>query len=869
MSSSIVACDATTNLRVEKFCTKKASTIDELLSVLISLSTVQGEPRDNMLTMGYKRGTYVRPVGDHPFYQNSMAVFVQSAIFEALHELIGSDLMLHLMKNLSLFIKEGSCFMQVTGKPINEVLKDVKKPSIDGKELVSRKITGVVGHDKRWCFPVDHVMEKSPCSTIGARALMKEIFTSDQTSKYLEESVEDFVLFLRRHKSCPFKKLLVNICPESKSLESVPFHQLKLFTRAVLKRAVPMKLWGCRKNLSAFDSSVERYLSLRKGENMSVHNVMNGIRVSECGFVKLPARKTGHRIPQSLSLKREDLVRKFFVWLMNCYVVPLLRNCFTITESVPTRNRLLYYRRGDWDNAQTSAVQELRKTMLLPLPQTEAEKRVASRRSLKAPLRFIPKASGVRPVMNMTAKVNPPEGYPHEERSVNEMLTFVDSVLTYECRRCPELLGGCVMDYGEIFRKLSAFKESHRSEQRPLIVVRLDFSKCYDRFDQKKMMEILKEVIKEDEYNIRKFIEMKTNLNNNIVYKHKKPAAPIEDNRSFPVFLKENISDEKMKNTVAVDKMFYNSVPRAKIIEDLWKHIRGNVVQLSSSQYFLQKCGIAQGSKIAPTLCHLYLGHMERTKVPDVFSDPDTLLMRWIDDPLLLTYDQQLAKRYLTAMLEEDPIYKCKINVEKCLVNFDAVTSTGEPIKKLSDEETSIPWCSLFINIATFDVRFDYSRCESFEDIKNSLKYDTSRKPGENMFKCLKFALQTKLHQLFLDPKINCVRTIETNVRECFTYFIRRMDAMVSELPPATQAHRNPEFFLRSMDEIFETYYQLASRFLPHDITREKVHSLFYQAVLEFIKRKTVRFLLLLFIIATVVLREESECASRGARENS
>ena len=117
--------------------------------------------------------------------------------------------------------------------------------------------------------------------------------------------------------------------------------------------------------------------------------------------------------------------------------------------------------------------------------------------------------------------------------------------------------------------------------------------------------------------------------------------------------------------------------------------------------------GVAQGSKISPTLCHLYLGHMERTKVPDVFSDPDSLLMRWIDDPLLSTYNSQLAKRYLTAMLEEDSTYKCKINVEKCLVNFVAVTSTGEQIKKLSDEETLIPWCSLLINKTTLDVRFD------------------------------------------------------------------------------------------------------------------------------------------------------------------
>lgn len=78
------------------------------------------------------------------------------------------------------------------------------------------------------------------------------------------------------------------------------------------------------------------------------------------------------------------------------------------------------------------------------------------------------------------------------------------------------------------------------------------------------------------------------------------------------------------------------------------------------------------------------------------------------------------------------------------------------------------------------------------KDMRNSLKYDISSNPGKNMMQCLKFALQTKLHQLFLDPKINSMQTVATNVRECFTYFIRRMDAMVSELPPGKSCFFQP-----------------------------------------------------------------------------
>jgi hypothetical protein len=54
-------------------------------------------------------------------YENNMVAHVQSPVFEELHGLIGSDLMVHLLKDLSLFVKTGSCYLQVAGCPVNEV----------------------------------------------------------------------------------------------------------------------------------------------------------------------------------------------------------------------------------------------------------------------------------------------------------------------------------------------------------------------------------------------------------------------------------------------------------------------------------------------------------------------------------------------------------------------------------------------------------------------------------------------------------------------------------------------------------------------------------------------------------------------------
>jgi telomerase reverse transcriptase len=120
--------------------------------------------------------------------------------------------------------------------------------------------------------------------------------------------------------------------------------------------------------------------------------------------------------------------------------------------------------------------------------------------------------------------------------------------------------------------------------------------------------------------------------------------------------------------------------------------------------------GIAQGSKISPILCNLYLGHMEREIFPDVLCDKDSLLMRWMDDPLLLTYDLELAKRYLTTTLELDPAYNCEVSVEKCLVNFDIPAKMK--MKELPECDCWIPWCGILINKVTLEVKYDYSKTQ-------------------------------------------------------------------------------------------------------------------------------------------------------------
>ncbi len=99
-------------------------------------------------------------------------------------------------------------------------------------EWIKRLIPPAIGKDKTRCFPRDNVMEKTPCSPQGARVLMKEIFQG-KGFKSLGDAVDNFVTFLKRHKSCPMKKLLNEYCPtdggsydENGKIKDVPYPQV-------------------------------------------------------------------------------------------------------------------------------------------------------------------------------------------------------------------------------------------------------------------------------------------------------------------------------------------------------------------------------------------------------------------------------------------------------------------------------------------------------------------------------------------------------------------------------------------------------------------------------------------------------------------
>ena len=119
--------------------------------------------------------------------------------------------------------------------------------------------------------------------------------------------------------------------------------------------------------------------------------------------------------------------------------------------------------------------------------------------------------------------------------------------------------------------------------------------------------------------------------------------------------------------------------------------------------------GIAQGSILSTLLCGYFYSDMEKTQLTEITQDSDSLLLRWVDDFLLITPQSALAVQFLDVMHAGIPEYGCCINPDKTMVNFDAATADGKQVKRISQGDR-FPWCGYLLDTVTLEVRSDLSR---------------------------------------------------------------------------------------------------------------------------------------------------------------
>ncbi|XP_052644354.1 telomerase reverse transcriptase isoform X1 [Harpia harpyja] len=592
--------------------------------------------------------------------------------------------------------------------------------------------------------------------------------------------------------------------------------QVYIFVRECLERVIPAELWGSNHNKCRFLKNVKVFISMGKFAKLSLQELMWKMRVNDCMWLRLV--KGDHFVPAYEHCFREELLAKFLYWLMDTYVVELLRSFFYITETMFQKNMLFYYRKFIWGKLQNIGIRNhFARVHLRALSSEEIEAvRQKNYVPMASKLRFIPKANGLRPIVKVSGVVEA-RAFSRESREkkmhhYNTRLKNLFSVLNYERTINTSFIGSSVFGKDDIYKTWKKFvtKVLESDGEIPhFYYVKADVSRAYDTIPHNKLVEVISRILNPEKrtvYCIRRYAVIMITTSGKAKRFYRRHVSTFKDfmpdMKQFVSQLQENAS---LQNAIIVEQSLTFNETSSSLFTFFLQMIQNNILEIGS-RYYLQCCGIPQGSILSTLLCSLCYGDMENKLLCGV--QQDGVLIRLIDDFLLVTPHLKQARTFLRTLATGIPEYGFLINPNKTVVNFPVDDIPGcSKFKQLPDCRL-IPWCGLLLDIQTLEVYCDYSSytCTS---IRSSLSFNSSRTAGKNMKYKLITVLKLKCHCLFLDLQINSLRTVFINIYKIFLLQAYRFHACVLQLPFNQQVRNNPYFFLRIISETASCCYAI------------------------------------------------------------
>ena len=334
-------------------------------------------------------------------------------------------------------------------------------------------------------------------------------------------------------------------------------------------------------------------------------------------------------------------------------------------------------------------------------------------------IRLLPKLNGLRPITNLRRRVTKLQnGKVTLGRSINSVMTPVFNILDFEKRKQPALVGSALFSTGDMYPKLKSYiqkRQDQSATKRRLHFAKADAKSCFDTIPQRKLIRLMERIASEDAYRISRHAEIKASVphdyggarssNFRPARKFVSTARAGTDFPSFEEVLEQGPAKER-RNTVFVDGIVQTSQKKMRVLELLKDHVEKNIIKIGK-KFFRQKAGIPQGSVLSSLLCNYFYAQLEEERFGFLEQD-ESILLRLIDDFLLITTNKEHAKRFLQIMHDGVDDYGVEVNPAKSLASFEVVINGCQV--PLSQDEEWFPYCGNMINTRTLEITRDRDR---------------------------------------------------------------------------------------------------------------------------------------------------------------
>lgn len=311
-----------------------------------------------------------------------------------------------------------------------------------------------------------------------------------------------------------------------------PKKQVVSFIWAVCRSIIPPDLLGTLNTRRTLRRNISKLLRLRRFEKFSLKLSMHKLKAS-----KFPVLSNKHAlcylnshseknkegenadlgmgcniIDDTTHVLRRNIFENWILWLFSCFVVPLVRANFYVTESEHGKQEVFYYQQSMWEEFINRGITCFIDQGSHLLNDASVKKVICNRIFGFSRLRFLPKATGVRPLANLNApsrlNVRPLRNDKYKNfMSVNGVLRELHAVLKSIHLEEPKKLGSSVFDYNDVYRSLCSFLsilKSGSSAMPGLFIVIADVSKAFDSVNHDKLLSVMKDIIFSDNYHLEK-----------------------------------------------------------------------------------------------------------------------------------------------------------------------------------------------------------------------------------------------------------------------------------------------------------------------------------------------------------------------------
>ncbi|CAL9135887.1 unnamed protein product [Musa acuminata var. zebrina] len=617
-------------------------------------------------------------------------------------------------------------------------------------------------------------------------------------------------------------------------------HQVVSFIWAVCRSIVPVSLLGNSSCWKSLQRNISKFVKLHRFEKFYVKQCIHGVKMSCFHFLSKvrsskcscngnsrsefggSIRKYSRKPCNSKMILVGNLFSRWMRWFFFDMIVPMISANFYVTERESRKHELFYYPKPVWRTLVQRTIASLEGDKFKLLDQVFVRHIISKRSFGFSKVKFLPKNKCLRFLTNLRASSivrlsNPEFG--------SRYCSIVYAILRRVKVEKPEILGSSVFDYNDVHQRLHQFisKIKNRTSKMPEIyIVVADVLKAFDSIDQDMLIGILKDILQNDEYVMRKHVKISC----------RKKSLRILHDHVYCDYSSSNCCDSVSEPSVSAGSILIDQqgislrIQKEKLLYVLREHLKCNILQVGQN-FYLQKVGIPQGSVLSSLLCSYYYGHMERSLIlpylqrsssdlVECSTSGENLLLRLIDDFIFISTSKEQAGRFFNRMTRGFRAYNCYSNKTKFGTNFGMTQNHGliNRIYSGADGVLFLPWSGLLINCQTLEIQADYTRYFGI-NIRSTLTIELHAKPCYRLKEKLLNFVKTRCHPIFYDSNINAPATVCLNAYQAFLLCAMKFHCYIHSIQDVTKP--KPSYLLEIIERSFRYLYKHIMK-LMHDM---------------------------------------------------